>query len=183
MTLTRRCDGEGMGDVMSAICFDAVAVTVEDVYFLDPVQKPGNEGPERGVRVELRLLERFPHQGSVYAAQPFLVGAAIWRADFLESVAAGPGSADRMHFHPQMTDSEPGSRVFDRAIPADPVGWLGEQLGDLGGLLLGKVENPADFAADAAALRQEVPHIAATVETVLERVRAGELAHEPVAGG
>ena len=146
---------------MSAICFDAVAVTVEDIYFLDPVQKPGNEGPERGVRVELRLLERFPHQGSVYAAQPFTIGTAIWRADFLESVAAGPGSADRMHFHPQMADSEPGGRVFDRAIPADPVGWLSDQLGDLSGLLDGKVERPGRLRDGCRGIAwQEAPHIA-----------------------
>jgi hypothetical protein len=169
--------------MLSSFSFDKIAVTVEDIYFLDPVQKPGNEGPERGVRVELRLLERFPHQGSVYAAQPFLMGTVIWRADLLESVAAGPGSADRMHYHPHMTDSEPGNRVFDTAIPADPIGWLTRQLGSLDDLLAGKVDGVEQFAADAAALRSEAPHIGSAVSAMLERVRAGELAQEPVAGG
>lgn len=168
--------------MMSSFCFDRLAVTAEDLYFLDPEQKPGNEGPERGVRVELRLLERFPHRGSVYAAQPFLVGTAIWRADFLESVAAGPGSADRMHFHPLMADSEPGSRVFDRAIPADPIGWLRDRLSDLDDLLAGKVDDPGGYAADVAAIRDEAPHIAAAAASLLQRVRAGELAHAPAAG-
>jgi hypothetical protein len=168
---------------MHSFCFDKVAVTVQDVYFLDPVQRSDNEGPERGVRIELRLVERFPHQGSVYAAQSFLVGTALWRADFLESVAAGPGSADRMHFHPLMADSEPGQRVFDREIPADPTRWLREQLSSLGELLADKVDDPDDFAADATALRDEAPRIADAVATTLERVRAGELALEPSAGG
>jgi hypothetical protein len=168
--------------MLSSFSFDKIAVTVEDIYFLDPVQKPGNEGPERGVRVELRLLERFPHQGSVYAAQPFLMGTVIWRADLLESVAAGPGSADRMHYHPHMTDSEPGNRVFDTAIPADPIGWLTAQLSSLDDLLAGKVDAVEQFAADAAALRSEAPHIGSAVSTMLERVRAGELAQQPVAG-
>jgi hypothetical protein len=132
------------------------------------------------VRVELRLLERFPRHGSVYAAQPFRIGTAIWRADLLESVAAGPGSADRMHFHPLMTDSEPGRRVFDVAIPADPIGWLTEQLGGLEELLVGKVEQIEDFASDADALRSEASHIGAAVSRMLERVRAGELARQPV---
>jgi hypothetical protein len=169
--------------MMSSFSFDKIAVTAEDIYFLDPVQKPDNEGPERGVRVELRLLERGPHQGSVYAAQPFGMGTVIWRADLLESVAAGPGSADRMHFHPHMTDSEPGHRVFDTAIPADPIGWLTGQLSDLDELLAGKVDGVEEFGADAAALRSEAPHIGSAVSTLLERVRAGELAKEPVAGG
>jgi hypothetical protein len=169
--------------VMTSFCFDKTAVTVEDIYFLDPVQKVDNEGPERGVRVELRLIEHVPHAGSVYAAQPFLMGTVIWRADLLESVAAGPGSADRMHYHPHMTDSEPGNRVFDTAIPADPIGWLTQTLSGLEDLLVGKVEAPHEFAADAAVLRREAPHIGAAVATTLERVRAGELALEPVAGG
>lgn len=168
---------------MSVFCFDSVAVTIEAIYFLDPDQRPDNEGPERGVRIEVRRVDRFPHQGSVYAAQPFVLGTAIWRADFLESVAAGPGSADRMHYHPLMADSEPGSRVFDTAIPADPIGWLSEQLGDLGALLTGKVDRPADFASDVAAVRNEVPQIAAAAATTLERVRAGELAQAPAAAG
>jgi hypothetical protein len=168
---------------MSAFCFDRVAVTVEAIYFVDPDPRPDNEGPERGVRVEVRRVDRFPHQGTVYAAQPFVLGTAIWRADFLESVAAGPGSADRMHYHPLMADSEPGSRVFDTAIPADPIGWLREQLSDLDALLAGKVDRPEDFEADAAALRDEVPQIAAAAATTLERVRAGELAQAPASAG
>ncbi|HEX3907832.1 MAG TPA: hypothetical protein VHW92_07860 [Mycobacteriales bacterium] len=168
---------------MSIFCFDNVAVTIEAIYFLDPDQRADNEGPERGVRIELHRVDRFPHQGSVYAAQPFVIGTAIWRADFLESVAAGPGSADRMHYHPLMADSEPGSRVFDTAIPADPIGWLSEQLSDLDALLLGKVDHPESFAADASALRNEVPHIAAAAATTLDRVRAGELAQEPASAG
>jgi hypothetical protein len=166
--------------MMQSFSFDKVAITVEDIYFLDPVQKADNEGPERGVRVEVRLLDRFPRHGSVYAAQPFGIGTAIWRADLLESVAAGPGSADRMHVHPLMTDSEPGRRVFDAAIPADPIGWLTDQLRGLEELLAGKVEQIEDFAGDADALRSEAAHIGATVSRTLERVRAGELARQPV---
>jgi hypothetical protein len=73
--------------------------------------------------------------------------------------------------------------VFDAAIPADPIGWLTGQLSSLEDLVAGKVDGVEQFAADAAALRSEAPHIGAAVSTTLERVRAGELAREPVAGG
>ena len=36
----------------------------------------------------------------------------------------GPGKADRMHWHPEMADGEPGDRSFEAGIPADPRGWL-----------------------------------------------------------
>ena len=36
--------------------FDRIGVIVGDIYFIDPRPAKGQEGPERGVRLEVRLL-------------------------------------------------------------------------------------------------------------------------------
>ena len=41
----------------------------------------GQEGPEHGVRVELRVLGRGELRGTIYSAQPIEVGQPIWRAE------------------------------------------------------------------------------------------------------
>ena len=82
-----------------------------DLYFVDPNPGQGQEGPEHGVRVELRVLGRGELKGSIYSAQPIEVGAPVWRADLLESVAGCPGSFDRTHYHPRFTGWNPNRRV------------------------------------------------------------------------
>ncbi|GAA3224824.1 hypothetical protein GCM10010468_52130 [Actinocorallia longicatena] len=159
---------------MQAFCFGALAVTLEDLYFVDPDPEPGQEDPERGVRVELRLVEPSPWRGSIYAAQRTVVDTGLWRADFFESIAGGPGSRDRMHHHPSMTENEPGARVFDEALTADPFGWLATRLADLPAPCL----SPAS-KADAAELLAGIPHIVDAARTMLSRVHAGELALSP----
>src|SRR5262249_40422250 len=79
--------------------FERVAVVAGDLYFLDPDPSPGQEGAERGVRLEVRLLERPPLTGSIYAAQPIVIDRPVWRADLLESVDGPAGSHDRTHHH------------------------------------------------------------------------------------
>ena len=88
--------------------FASIGVVVSDLYFVDPEPGPGQEGAERGVRLEVRMLERGELRGSVYSAQPIAVGRPIWRGDLLESVAGMPGSHDRTHHHPRFTGWEPG---------------------------------------------------------------------------
>src|SRR5262249_1563082 len=100
-----------------------------------------------GVRLELRVLGRGKLKGSVYSAQPIEVGTPVWRADLLESVAGRPGSFDRTHHHPAFTGWNPGPPVFVSGLAAnplgrllgtlsaDPLGWLGGKLADLGALL------------------------------------------------
>ena len=165
--------------------FDRVGVAVCDLYFLDPEPEPGQEGGEQGVRLEVRLLERPPLPGSIYSAQPISVETPVWRADLLESVAR-PGTLDRAHHHPRFAGWEPGRRHFDDAITADPVAWVGRRLSDLDGLMAeAGAGSEALGPGDAAAVRDAVPDIVATVDRLLARVRAagyGDPDRAPEAG-
>jgi hypothetical protein len=160
--------------------FDRVGVVAGDLYFVDPDPAPGQEGAEHGVRVEVRLLERPPLTGSVYAAQPIVIDQPVWRADLLETVAGEPGSHDRTHHHPRFRGWEPGRRKYEEDMSTDPLAWLKERLSDLPGLLAG-AELPDDAAGpgDAAQMAAAAPDIAQKVGDLLARVRAGELAGEP----
>ena len=166
--------------MLYAFGFERIGVVLGDLYFVDPNPGEGQEGPERGVRLEVRALERGALKGSIYSAQPIEVGTPIWRVDLLESVDGPPGSFDRTHHHPAFRAWEPGHRVFVKELSADPLGWLGAQLADLEGVL-DRAGVPADAAtaADAAALRECVPEIIEAADRLLARVKAGELARPP----
>jgi len=160
--------------------FERTGVAVGDLYHLDPDPYPGQEGAERGVRLEVRLLERGPLPGSINSSQPIAVARPIWRADLLESVAGPPGSFDRTHYHPEMTGWEPGRRVFDRDLSAHPVEWVGARLASLETLLAeAGVADGAGYATDAEALRGHVAEIMDVISRLLERVWRGELARPP----
>jgi len=107
--------------VLYAFGFERISVLVSDLYFIDPAPLEGQESAERGVRLEIRMLERGELKGSIYSAQPIGIGRPVWRADLLESVDSAPGSLDRAHHHPAFTGWEPGHRVFDAELSADPV--------------------------------------------------------------
>jgi hypothetical protein len=166
--------------MLYAFGFERVGVVVGDLYFVDPEPGKGQEGPEHGVRLELRLLERGALKGSIYSAQPIGVGQPLWRADFLESVAGRPGSFDRTHHHPVFNGWEPNSRVFARELSADPLGWLSGKLADLADLVA-----TAGFGADvlgpddADSLRAVAPQIVDATRRLLDQVRAGELGQRP----
>lgn len=162
--------------------FDRVGVVAGDLYFVDPDPSPGEEGPEHGVRLEVRLLERPPLSGSVYSAQPIVIDRPVWRADLLETVEGQPGSHDRTHHHPRFRGWEPGRRQYDKGMTSDPLGWLHSRLADLPGLLVG-AELPPDAvgAEDAAHLAGAAPQIVDAVGDLLARVRSGELGRPPVA--
>jgi len=166
--------------MLYAFGFDRVGVLVSDMYIVIPNPRPGQEGAERGVRLEVRLLERGELPGSIYSARPIEVGRPVWRADLLETVDGPPGSLNRAHHHPAFRGWEPGRRVFDAGLTARPVAWVGEQLAGLEGLLE-RAGVPVDeaAAADARALRDGLPEILDTVGRLLERVRDGELAAAP----
>ena len=157
--------------------FERYGIVLSDLYFVDPNPRPGQEGPERGVRLELRVLERSPLKGSIYSAQPIAVDLPIWRVDLLESANGPVGSFDRAHHHPALRDWEPGRRVFVDELSADPLGWLGAQLSDLPGVLTraGVPPQEADVA-DAAAMRERVPEILEAVTRLLDGIKAGALA-------
>ncbi|WP_219602204.1 hypothetical protein [Nonomuraea indica] len=168
-------DGEGVVLVLYLFGFEHICVAVSDLYFVDPQPADGQEGAERGVRLEVRRLEPGELKGSVYSARPISVDRPLWRVDLLESVSGPAGSFDRTHHHPGIRGWEPGGRVFDEGLTAEPLKWLGERLGDLDAHL-------AEVGpADAASLRACVPEILDAVGRLLARVRAGEAA--AVSGG
>ena len=100
--------------------FDKLAVTMRRVDFVDPEYADQPDVRERGVRVEVKPA-RTHADGSIYVSDVTTLDGALCRLDFLESA---PGKADRMHWHPEMADGEPGDRTFDRDMPADPEAWL-----------------------------------------------------------
>ena len=169
--------------MLYAFAFERFGVLVSDLYIIDPDPLPGQESAERGVRLEVRLLDPGELKGSIYSARPIEVGQPVWRADLLEDASGPPGTLDRAHHHPAFRGWEPGRRVFDPQLSADPVRWVSEQLADLEGLAK-RAGLAADetTAADASELRRCVPEIAETVRTLLGRVQAGGLAVAPAGG-
>jgi hypothetical protein len=167
--------------MLQAFVFEKIGVVVGDLYFLDPDPHPGQEGPEHGVRLELRGIDRGELKGSIYSAVPIAVGRPIWRVDLLESVDGKPGSFNRTHYHPKFTASwDPGTRFFLRELSQDPFGWLAGQLADLPGIL-DRAEVPQDIAgpSDAVGLKDLAPAIIAVAGTLLDKVRSGELGLAP----
>ncbi|MFN2607061.1 MAG: hypothetical protein ABR511_04060 [Acidimicrobiales bacterium] len=166
--------------MLQAFGFERVGVLMGDLYFLNPRPAPGEEGAERGVRLEVRILDKGELQGSIYSAQPIAVGRPVWRVDLLESVDSEPGSLDRAHHHPAFRGWEPGKRDYVPELAADPLPWVGARLADLDGLLAGAGLGPTDVAAaDAEALRAAVPEILAGLGRLLDGVKAGELGRPP----
>jgi hypothetical protein len=159
--------------MLYAFGFDRIGVVASDLHFLDPNPGEGQDGAEQGVRLEVRLFERGERSGSIYSAQPIAIGRPIWRADLFESVA-NPGSLDRAHHHPRCRRWEPGPRHFVEEMSADPIGWVGQRLSDLDGLLQEVAVAPDDVGkSDAADLLTAVPEILAAVRRLLDRARAG----------
>jgi hypothetical protein len=162
--------------------FERIGVVVGDLYFVDPNPTPGQEGAERGVRLEVRYLDRHDLPGSIYSAQPITVGLPIWRADLLESVEGPFGSFDRTHHHPAFRQWEPGHRVFDPAMSADPLEYVAARLRDVDGLCAGAGLDPATVPdADKEELRRAVPVIVDATRRLLADVYAGRLAQPPAA--
>jgi hypothetical protein len=164
--------------------FERVGVVIGDIYFIDPRPREGQEGPERGVRLELRLLRPGELHGSIYSARPITIDEPVWRADLLESADGPPGSLNRAHHHPGMRDWEPRRRVFDPDLSTDPVGWVGQQLTELERLLTrAGIEVDAELAADADRMRASAGDIQQAVSSMLAKVKSGELGRAPEQDG
>ncbi len=164
--------------------FERVGVVISDLFFVDPNPREGQEGAERGVRLELRLLEHGELRGSIYSARPIEIGKPIWRADLLELASGPPGSLNRAHHHPAFNGWEPGRRTFDPELVADPVGWVGQQLADLQAVLERADVSDGDgdgdeFAADAKSLQDHAPEIMGVLRQLLDDVKAGKAAIGP----
>jgi hypothetical protein len=170
--------------MLQVLGFGRIGIVLGDIYFIDPNPLPGQEGPERGVRLEVRMLAPGEPTGSIYAARPITIGEPVWRLDLLESVDGPPGSLNRAHHHPNMRNWEPHPRVFDPALTADPVGWLGRQLADVETLLRNAgLEVDAAMAADVQQLQASVPEVQRSVATMLDKVKAGQLGTAPAEDG
>src|SRR5918996_2582359 len=122
--------------------------------------------PERGARVEVRLLADEPRRGSRAAAQRVVIDQPVFRADLFDQADGPPGNLRSAHFHPRFDGVEPCDRVWRDEIRADPIGWLERQLGDLRRLLEESGVDVTDAArvdVDAAALRAAIPDVVAAV--------------------
>jgi hypothetical protein len=163
-----------------SVAFERIGVVVGDIYFLDPDPLPGQESPERGVRLELRMFERDPLHGSIYSAVPVRVDRPLWRVDLLESVDSAPGSLDRAHHHPRFDGWEPGSRVFVDALSADPVGWLRARFDAIDEVLRqAGVDAGSLGGREVEDLRAAGPLVVTAVERLLQDVAAGRAGVAP----
>jgi hypothetical protein len=138
--------------------FERLAISMLRIDFIDPAVAHEPDARERGVRVEVRPV-RTAVEGSVYASWSRTLEPGICRIDFLESA---PGAADRMHWHPEMRDGEPGDRTFNTDMPADPVGWLTEFLREGLGDFLARVD-VAGVQGDVQAIQGAADEIGAAV--------------------
>ncbi len=162
------------------LTFDRLGVAIGDLYFVDPAIDQGDDGAERGVRLELRLFEREPLKGGVYSAVPIKVDRPVWRVDLLETADSPPGSLNRAHHHPRFTGWDPMNRVFDERLSADPVAWVREQFDDIGAVLDRSGLDRGEFCdGDIAALQADAPMITAQVELMLAEVAAGRAGLAP----
>lgn len=146
--------------------FERIAVVVQPWW--EPM-----EPPERGARVEVRLLAGEPRRGSPSAAQRIVVDTPLWRADLFDQTTSPSGNLLSAHFHPRFDGVEPCERVWDDAIRADPLGWLTAQLTDLPTLVdrSGQGGASAGLDGEAAAVREAIPQIVAAVEMTWAVVR------------
>lgn len=165
--------------MLYAFGFERLGVVASDLYFLDPNPGPGQEGPERGVRMEIRFFDQIDQEGSVYASRPIVAGRPIWRVDLLESVDH-PGSLDRAHHHPRMSGWEPGSRQWVPELTGDPLGWVADRLGDVEELIKSAGVDESELGPhDIEQLRAAKGEILDSIRRLLAGISEGELARAP----
>jgi hypothetical protein len=166
--------------MLAAFGFDTLGVVVGDIFFVDPTPNKGQETPERGVRLELRVVDRADPHGSIYAGIPIAFNRPVWRVDLFGSTESPPGTLDRAHHHPRFNGWEPGRRHFVPELSADPVSWLANQLADPATVLArAGVDADEVTEADKAGLVAAAPEIVAAVKRMLDGVRDGQLAPAP----
>jgi hypothetical protein len=166
--------------MFAAFGFEALGVVVGDMYFVDPAPRTGQETPERGVRLELRLVDRAEPRGSIYAGVPIAFTRPVWRVDLFGSTESPPGTLDRAHHHPRFDGWEPGRRHFVTELSANPLAWLADELADPPAVLARAGVDPGEVSeADKAGLAAAAPEIVAVVKRMLDGVRDGELAPVP----
>jgi hypothetical protein len=153
--------------MQQAFVFEKVAVLVRT--WNEPM-----DPPERGARVEVRLLADEPWRGTRSAAQRVLIDEPVFRADLFDQVDGPPGNLRSAHFHPRFHGVEPCDRHWRDEIHTDPAGWLAAQLDDLRALLEASNVDVGDATwvdEDGAALRDSVPLIVAAVARAWDAAR------------
>jgi hypothetical protein len=166
--------------MLEAFGFENLGVVVGDMYFIDPAPLAGQETPERGVRLELRLIDRAQPQGSIYAGVPVTFNRPVWRVDLFGSTESPPGTLDRAHHHPLFDGWEPGRRHFVPELSADPLSWLADELADPAAVLARAGVGADEVTqADITGLAAAAPEIVAAVKRLLDGVRDGKLAPAP----
>jgi hypothetical protein len=149
--------------------FERVAVIVM------PWHEP-MDPPERGTRVEIRLLGDEPPRGSRYAAERVVLDEPVFRADLFDQMTAPPGNLHSAHYHPNFHGIEPCDRVWSDDLKQDPSAWLAGQLSDLRALLVASkrtdISGEPWVDADTAALKEAVPAIVAAVKATWAAVRS-----------
>ena len=166
--------------MLAAFGFETLGVVVGDMYFVDPAPNAGQETPERGVRLEVRLVDRAEPQGSIYAGVPIAFTRPVWRVDLFGSTESPPGTLDRAHHHPRFNGWEPSHRNFVPELSADPLSWLADELADPAAVLArAGVDADEVSEADKTGLTAAAPEIIAAVKRLLDGVRDGELAPAP----
>lgn len=156
--------------MMHAFVFEKVAVLVF------PWHEP-MDPPERGARVEVRLLADEPRRGSHSAAQRVVIDQPVFRADLFDQVGQPDGNLRSAHFHPVFHGVEPSDRQWPDEIKHDPTGWLAAELGDLSRVLRRAgvdVDDAPWLEGEAAAVQDAVPDVLAAVEATWAKVRREE---------
>ena len=151
-----------------AFVFEGIAVLV------GPWREP-MDPPERGARVEVRLLGDEPRRGTRFAAQKVVIDQPLFRADLFDQLDQPTGNLGAAHFHPAFNGVEPCDRVWQDGIREQPTRWLAAELDDLPGLIKRSGVDVGDAPwvdSDAEALRAVVPTIVAAVEAAWADVRA-----------
>jgi hypothetical protein len=149
--------------MIHAFIFEKIAVLVR------PWHEPADP-PERGARVEVRLLPDEPQRGSYSAAQRVTIDQPVFRADLFDEVDGPPGNLAKAHFHSGFDGVEPRDREWPARLRDDPLGWLADELSGLPTLFTrAGVDAPAD---DADALLAAIPAICAAVEATWAEVRS-----------
>lgn len=167
-----------------SLVFDRVGVVMSDLYFVDPAIDQGDEGAERGVRLELRLFERDELKGSVYSAVPIRIDRPIWRVDMLETVESEPGSLNRAHHHPQFNGWDPSSRAFVPELSNDPLSWIADRFAHIDEVLADAGVDPSEIGSDdVEGLRSAGPVVVRQLESMLGEVAAGRAGLAPVGHG
>lgn len=164
-------------EMLWTLAFDQVGVVIGDLYYVDPALDQGAKGAERGVRLELRRFERDELRGDPYSSVPIRIDEPLWRVDLLETSDSEPGSLNRAHHHPRFgVDWDPGLRVFDGALSADPPGWLAERFAAIEEVLDDAGVDVEALGADVERLRNAGPIVSAEVARQLVEVAAGRAA-------